>query len=117
MGNIFIKKLKEFTTALTISKNLRDLSRDSAARYFEVMLNALNIYGKEVIWEDLKQNDLDLIDKCKCSYCKRVMGVPESTTNRSIIIFTGFTLLTEELSPKILNHCCLQRITDRQEIE
>ena len=60
--------IKKFKTALNMSKNLRDLSMDGAARYFEVMLKPIITYGIEVIWEDLKQNDLELIDKRKCSY-------------------------------------------------
>ena len=96
----FHEKLKKFKTALNMSKNLRDLSMDGAARYFEVMLKPIITYGIEAIWEDLKQNDLEVIDKCKCSYYKRVMGVHESTKNRLIIIFAGFTMLTEELAHK-----------------
>ena len=63
----FHENLKKFKIALNVCKNPCDLSMHSTtARYFDFMLKPLITHGMEVIWEDLKQNDPDLISKCKC---------------------------------------------------
>ena len=80
-----------------MTRNLRNLSLKGAIRYFDVMLKPIITYGLTVIWEDMKPCHFETIEKCKCAFLKRVMGLHKSTRNRLVIMLSGLPLLSEEL--------------------
>lgn len=74
-----------------------ELSLPTAIALFELKIAPIASYGIQIIWEHLSEVQLDLFDKLKATYLKRVLGVHRSSRNRLVYKMADTPLFTEEL--------------------
>ena len=94
------KKLTKTAAATHMTRNLDQLSIEGALRFFRTMIEPIMTYGLPAIWNDLTTKQMEMIDKCKTTFMKRVLRLPRNASNRMTLILTGTTTLTEDLTKK-----------------
>lgn len=80
--------------------NLSKLSISAAKKYWSVMVEPVATYGITSIWEDLTAPQLEILDRAKFSFFKRVMCLPRSASNRKVAVMSNIASLSEELLSK-----------------
>ena len=77
--------------------DLQNLSLDAAKKFWTVMLEPIATYGISVIWNDLSVKQLQILDRSKFLFFKRVLGVHKTASNRKVAVLADISSLAEDL--------------------
>ena len=73
------------------------LSVDTALALFDIKIGPVAAYGISVIWVDMTATQLNLLDKVKATFLKRVLGLPRAAQNRLTYCLAGTMPFIEDL--------------------
>ena len=76
------------------------LSVTTALALFNMKVAPIATYGLPLIWPKLRRRDLELLDRTKAAFLKRVLGLHWSTRNRLAYQLAGAPLLSEALQKR-----------------
>jgi hypothetical protein len=101
-GRSFSKHIGERTRKAVICamsgiKNPRSLSIDTALKLFDIKVAPIATYGLTLIWESLTVENLRTLDRVKCAFLKRLLGVSLYSRNRLVYLIVGCPTFIEEI--------------------
>jgi hypothetical protein len=95
-AHIIDRSQKAITATFQIP-NLRALSLSTALKLFRLKISPIAAYGIDLIWHHLTITQLQLLDRIKPAFLKRVLGVSKYARNRIVYLLCSTSTFIEDL--------------------